>query len=149
MTTRRRPARRGLSLVEVLLALAIMLLSLAAVSQLMNIGTSRGIEARLYARGVRLSQAKMAELEAGVVPLDQPTNGTFDDPDSDWSYTIDSQPQGVPNLYTVTVKVSRDNKGKTFEVALGQLIYDPRYQGAAGAAVSGTSTTTTSTTGGN
>ena len=139
-------ARRGLSLIEVLLGLTILLLSLAAIGQLVDMGSDRAMDARLNVRGTRLAQAKMAEVEAGVVNLQGSTNGTFDD-EPDWSYTVDVQSPGPANLYLVTVKVSRDVKGKPFEMTLSQHLMDPTRMGTAAQAEKPTTTTTTTTGG--
>src|SRR5438270_379146 len=82
----RLAARRGLSLIEVLLALAIMLMSLVAIGRLVDFGADRGLDARLNTQGARLAQAKMAEVEAGVIPLEGTAGGQFDDhPEWSWS----------------------------------------------------------------
>jgi len=125
-----RPPRRGLSLVEVMLALAIMLIALAAIGQLVGIGADAGEQARSHARGTRLAQAKMAEVEAGVVSVQEAATGTFD-ADPGWQWAVAPAPQGPPNLYAVTVTASRDIRGKKFEVALTQLVFDPKMMGTA------------------
>jgi hypothetical protein len=119
-----------MSLIEVLLSLAILLMSLVAIGQLVDIGSELGMDARLHVRGNRMAQAKMAEVEAGVVSLTGSTSGTFDD-DPDWSWSVESASPGPANLYLVTVKVSRDVRGKTFEVSLSQHLMDPTKMGTA------------------
>jgi general secretion pathway protein I len=127
MPARRRP---GLTLIEVLLALAILLLALAAIGQLVDVGSDRGVDARFHIRGTRLAQAKLAECEAGVIDVTGGGSGTFDE-EPEWSWTVDSQPETATNLYRVTVTVSRDNRGKQFEITLSQLVYDPKMTGSA------------------
>ena len=129
--TRRPLSRRGLSLIEVLLALAILVISLAAISQLVDAGTARGNDARAATRGTQLAQGKMAEVEAGVVALDAPADGTFENDDAAWKFTVTSEEAGPPNLYTVTVKVSRDLQGKPYEIVLTQMLFDPKKTGSA------------------
>jgi hypothetical protein len=144
-SARRRP---GLSLLEVLLALTILLMSLAAISQLVDFGSDRGVEARLHSLGTRLAVGKLAEVEAGVVPLDSTGGGTFDN-DPEWSWTVEPQPQDVPNVYQVTVKVSRDLRGRPFEVSITQFVFDPNMMGtAAPAQKADTSSSSTTGTGG-
>ena len=138
--------RRGMSLIEVLLALTILLMSLVAIGQLVDIGSELGMDARWHVRGNRMAQAKMAEVEAGVVNLQGNSSGTFDD-DPDWSYTVESTAPGPANLYLVTVKVSRDVRGKPFEVTLSQHMMDPAKMGTAAQAET-PATDTTTTTGG-
>lgn len=131
MAPRRRP---GLTLIEVLLALAILLIALAAIGQLVDIGGDRGLEARYHVRGTRLALAKLAECEAGVIDLKGSTTGTFDE-EPDWTWAVDSVPENATNLYRVTVTASRDYRGKTFEIKLGQMIYDPAAMGSSAQAV--------------
>ena len=121
--------RPGLTLIEVLLALAILLLSLAAVGQLVDMGSDRGMDARNHVRGTRLAQAKLAECEAGVIGITGGT-GSFDD-EPDWTWTVDSAPETATNLYRVTVTVSRDYRGRPFQITLAQLVYDPAMTGSA------------------
>jgi general secretion pathway protein I len=124
--------RSGLSLIEVLLSLTILLMSLAAIGQLVDMGSERGIEARFHVRGTRLAQAKMAEVEAGVVPADTGGQGGFEiEDDVAWSWVVESQPAGPPGLYQVTVRVTRDFRGRPFEVVLSQMIMDPGWMGTA------------------
>ncbi len=127
MSRRRRP---GITLIEVLLALTILLLALAAIGQLVDVGSDHGIQARFHVRGTRLAQAKLAECEAGVIPLSG-GEGTFTDDDEAWSWSVDAQPDAATNLYRVTVTVSRDNRGKLFEITLAQMMYDPALMGSA------------------
>ncbi len=142
-----RPApRRGLSLIEVLLALTILVISLAALSQLLDLGSDHGSQARATTRGTRLAQGKMAEVEAGVVPLTGEMTGNFEGDDAAWKFTVTPEPAGPPNLYTVTVRVSRSLKGE-FEIALTQMIFDPTVMGSAAQAERPpTETTTTDST---
>jgi general secretion pathway protein I len=127
------PRRRGLSLIEVLLAMAILMLSLAAIGQLVDMGSFRGIEARFHVQGTRLAQAKMAEYEAGVADVTSGGAGEFTDNDDDhaWRWTVDSQPDTPANLYKVTVTVTRDYRGKDFSITLSQMIFDPNMTGSA------------------
>lgn len=118
-----------MSLIEVLLALTILLLSMVAIGQLVDIGTDHGVAARLQVRGSRLAQAKMAEVEAGVVPVEA-GSGTFDT-DQDWSWTVEAEPAGPPNLFRVTVTVTKDDRGRPVEIKLAQLLLDPAKTGSA------------------
>ncbi len=127
MPARRRP---GLTLIEVLLALAILLIALAAIGQLVDMGSDRGVDAQFHVRGTRLAQAKLAECEAGVIDVTGGGSGTFDE-EPEWTWAVDSQPETATNLYRVTVTVSRDARGKKFEITLAQLMYDPKMTGSA------------------
>ena len=63
----RRPPRRGMTLLEVLLALAIFLLSLGAILSLIDFGVERGRAAAMQSTGTRLASSKLAEAEAGAL----------------------------------------------------------------------------------
>lgn len=128
-TARTRVRRPGLSLIEVLLAMAIFIMSIVAIGRLVDIGTEREMEARFHTRGARLAEAKLAEIEAGAVSFTE-SGGTFPE-DPDWSWTMTAELQSLPNLYLVTVTVSRDLKGRPFEVSVSQMILDPQALGAA------------------
>ena len=70
MTSRGRAGGRpGLTLLEVLVALAIFLLSFAAISQLVTTAGHRALEARRKEEAARLARSKLAEVFAGAVPL--------------------------------------------------------------------------------
>jgi hypothetical protein len=116
---------------EVLLSLAILILALTAIGRLVEIGNDRGNEARAYNRGARLAQSKMAEVEAGVLPVTNNAEGQFEGDDSAWSYAVTTEAAGPPNLYTVSVKVSTSLKGRPVEVVLTQMLFDPAMTGSA------------------
>lgn len=130
-STSDRPSRPGLTLIEVLLALAILLLALGALTRLVDIGSHHGALAQASARGTRLAQGKMAEVEAGLIPVSGEASGTFEGDDGAWSYTVSPEAAGPPNLYAVTVKVSRTVGGQPFEVVLTQMVFDPQMTGSA------------------
>ncbi|MCS6865928.1 MAG: prepilin-type N-terminal cleavage/methylation domain-containing protein [Gemmataceae bacterium] len=126
---RTHSSRRGLSLLEILLSMAILVLAMAAIWRLVDMGTDSATEARAYIRGTRLAESKMAEVEAGVIGIEG-AEGQFSDDDAAWSFTVTSQPAGPPNLYQVTVRVSRDLQGRSIEVSLSQMIFDPALIGS-------------------
>jgi general secretion pathway protein I len=139
----RRPRRRaGFSLIEVLVALTIFLLSLAALARLVDMGIDRQIDAQLKVQGSRLAQSKMAEVVSGSLNPGQSGisggSGKFDD-DSSWSWTMTAEQQTAFNLYLVTVTVTHENRGQPFNVVLAQMVYDPTQIGSAQAAAATTS----------
>lgn len=144
---RRRPApRRGMSLIEVILSMAIFLLALVGIGKLIDFGSDQALDTQFQTRGTRLALAKLAEVEAGVITLESGGGtGTFDEEPA-WSWSVEAVPTGPPNVYQVTVKVSRDRLGVTFEVALSQMLFDPSKTGSAAQAQKPTDTSTTGTT---
>lgn len=127
---RTRTIRPGLSLLEVLLSLAIFLMSLASIAQLVDIGTERASDTILQNTGTRLAQSLMAEVEAGVIDPASGGSGTFS-LESEWSWQVTSEPTAVPNLYTITATAFREIQGNRFQVSLTQMVMDPTTIGTA------------------
>ena len=130
----RRRKRSGMSLIEVLVALTIFLMAWVAVAQLVMISSDNGRDAQWQNRANRLAESKLAEVVAGVTPINSGGSGTLDDYGApEWQYSINSEPDTAPNLYRVTVRVYRDKpNGDTVEATLVQLVFDPAQRGAAG-----------------
>src|SRR6476469_3715511 len=114
-----RPSRRpGMSLLEVLGATAIFLMSIVAIGELMSSSTDQALEVHQRSRATRLCQSKMNEFAAGVVPLSGSTSGTFDEePDWNWSAEVQSE-TSAQNLYRVKLTVSRESDRGTVEVTM-------------------------------
>ncbi len=146
MRIRSKP-RPGLTLIEVMLGLVIMLLALVAIGRLVDMGTDSANEGRLTARANRLAESKLAEVEAGAVPFDS-SGGTFEPEEPSWSWSLETQQPGPANLYQVTVRVYREVSGRRFEVSLTQMILDPQAMGTAAQAEKPAAETEEETTGG-
>jgi general secretion pathway protein I len=148
---RPRPTRRpGLSLLEVLLALAIFLMSLVAIGGLIDFGSDQGMAASMQAAGTRLAQSKLAEVEAGAIDVASGGSGTFDD-EPEWNWSVESTPTPYPNTYDVTVRVWRETS-RRYEVTISQTVFDPAQMGNGSEAQPPTATssgTGTATAGGN
>ena len=132
--------RAGLSLLEVMVALVIFLMSLAAIASLVDFGAERAQAAAMTTLGTRLAQSKLAEVEAGLTAPTSSETGTFDD-EPDWTYSLESGAALAANTYPVTVTVRRDVAGRKYEVALTQVVFDPAFQGNAAAVVKPTAPT--------
>jgi hypothetical protein len=126
---------------EVILSLAILVMSLSALGLLINMGTEHEMNTRLANAGTRLAQSKLAEIEAGIEPLED-GSGTFDT-DTDWTWEKKAVDQGK-NLWLVTVTVRREMASRSFEMSLGQYILHPEVRGSASKRSRPSSTTTTS-----
>lgn len=142
-----KSGRPGLTLIEVLVGLAIMLLALVAIGRLVDFGTNSANEARLIARGTRLAESKMAEVEAGAVAIDSGSDATPFDEEPSWSWSIETTPAGPANLYQVTVHVFRTVDGRKFEITLSQMILDPKAMGTSSQAEKTTEPADSGTTG--
>jgi general secretion pathway protein I len=145
---RSTPARPGITLIEVLVALAIFLLALGAIARLIDVGSDNATDAVNQSDAVRLAQSKLAEVEAGVIPADSGSNGTFDT-EPGWTWQVVADQTGIPNLFSVSVTVTRDS-GRQSTVVLTQMVMDPKVMGKPGEIpkpTTSSSGTTTGTTG--
>ena len=144
-----RTSRPGLSLMEVLVAVAIFLLALGGITQLVSMSSDRALEVQMMNQASRLCQSKFAQVQSGEVPLTAQSDTPFDeDPDYLWSLTVD--PGTVTNLWVVTVKVARERPGSApIESSLSQMLLDPSVVGSTQdtVAISGSSPTSGGTAG--
>jgi general secretion pathway protein I len=106
MKTSKRPDNAGFTLIEVMVAMAIAALGLAAVaasvSQMIDAGTA--MQQRTYASWV--AQNKIAELRlANVVPEVSETSGDTILAQREWTWRATISETGVENLFRVDVQV--------------------------------------------
>jgi type II secretion system protein I len=132
----RRARRAGLSLLEVVVALAILAFSVGAIGQLISMSSQRALDVEREALGSMLCQRKLAEVLIGPdVPTSSGYAGFPDDEASlqNWQWKADvSQPTNGSTLYyQVQVSVKYDNgDGHATEIELGQMILDPTQRGS-------------------
>ena len=115
--------RRGLSILEVMLAIAILGASLAAIGQLVSLG-ARGAEgARHATKAAVLCENKMSELVVGLTPL-APTSGQFEE-DPEWSYQIDVATVDQTGLLNVMVEARPTDDAYAVPFRLHRFVVDP------------------------
>ncbi len=98
---------RGFTLIEVMVALAIVAFSLTAVAASMGqmIDTANAMRERTYASWI--AQNKIAEMRlANVIPEVTSTSGEVDFAGTEWAWRADVSETGVENLFRVDVTVS-------------------------------------------
>ena len=119
--------RRGLSLLEVILSIAILGGSMVVIGQIYYLGYSSAIKTRFISEANMLADAKMAELAAGVLPLESGGGQIPERPD--WSYSVEVQPSLQPGLLMSTVTVTRETQGAIpAAVSLVRFFPDPDYE---------------------
>ena len=99
---------RGISLLEVLLAMGILFGSLAVLSQLASIGMDHLNRAEITTTGTRLCQNKLGEVLAGIQPLETVDDQTILE-NPDWNYSIEIQSLEPLPLAEVRVRVARSS----------------------------------------
>jgi prepilin-type N-terminal cleavage/methylation domain-containing protein len=130
----RRPCgalRSGLTLIEVIVSLAIFLMSLVAIVHLVNIGSQSAVDGQLMQDGVFLAQSKMAEFQVGAETLSSQNDEPFKEDDK-WTWSANCQQvQNIAGLWQVEIIVSRARQGKEpLQVTLTQMILDPTIRGS-------------------
>jgi general secretion pathway protein I len=144
-----RAQRRGLTLLEVIVAMTIFLGSSVVIYQLVAIGNDRALDVQYYSRASTLCQTKLEELKIGAEPLQGTSGQSFkEDDDSKWQYDIDVADGAFQGIKKVRVTVKQDRPdGHTVEVSLDALILDPTMRGSTLDKLG--SSSTTSSAGGN
>ena len=125
--TKKTRSRSGLSLLEVILSIAILGLSMAAIGHLFNLGFRSAADVRMRSEANMIADTTMAEVAAGVI--DFGSSGGSVDSNPLWQYEVNSQQSSQPGLLSVTVKVSlADDSSNKISVSLVRLIVDPDFE---------------------
>jgi hypothetical protein len=96
-----------LSLLEVMLAIAILGLALATMGELVRIGTQAAAESRDLTKAQILSEGIMSELSAGIIPLESAEETPFE-LDPEWNYSVAVAPLDDGGLLEVTILVQKE-----------------------------------------
>lgn len=126
----RQISRGGMSLLEVILAIAILGGSLAVIFELVRIGMISAMETRVRSEANILCDAKMAEVSAGVLEL-QNVNAMAVENRPDWLYYVDVQESSELGLLLVTVRVEQAEAAEPVTVSITRFMPDPDYDPAA------------------
>ena len=155
MNQGRRTPRRGLTLLEVMLALAILGGALAVIGEITRIGARNAEMARDSATAQRLCENKMAEIAAGLMAPQTVTNVPVEElsDQQEWTYTIEVeqlQETGLIGVW-VTVQQSPELVSRPASFTLARWMIDPEMaatQSQEAAGTTSSSSTGTSSTGG-
>ncbi len=147
MMLRAPAARPALTLMEVLVSLAIFLLSLAALTRLVTFAGERALEAQYRSQATLYCLSQLAEVEAGSIALgsqgDQPVGD-----DSEYEWSMDATQGQVAGLWNVTVTVTRKAQGAApVKVSLSKIVLDPSAVGSTQDSVPVNSSTNSSSSG--
>ena len=124
---RLKQQRDGLSLLEVILAMAILGLSMVMIGKLYYLGYRSALQTRYRSDCNMIADSKMAELASGVLPLEAGGGPVEQYPD--WTFEIQVEPSLQPGLLLATVRVSRTDSSKIpMSVSLVRMIPDPDYE---------------------
>ena len=111
--------RPGMTLIEVLLALAILAIVMGAVASLVNIGTRAAQAAEETALAQLVAESKMNELAAGAAPMTA-TGLTDYEGREGWQYSVEitpiDEPAGLVSVKVFVQQVVAEGDGVTFEL---------------------------------
>jgi type II secretory pathway pseudopilin PulG len=101
-----RKRRSGISLLEVVIALAIFLGATTVIGQLVATGSQAAIGAQLKAEAARRCETVMSEAIAGVIPLEPTGEIAFED-DPLWTWNLDVKEAPVADMLLIKARVTR------------------------------------------
>ena len=143
--------KAGFSLLEVILALAILAGSIAVLGELSRLALKNAEVARDLAHAQLLCESKLAEITIGITAAQTVSNTAFDatttasiNPgEPAWMYSIETQTTDEEGLISVRVTVTRNLPAEKHPVtfSLVRWLPDPNATSSTG---SGTSTTSSS-----
>lgn len=121
--------RRGLTLLEVILAILILGLSMIALGHLVRLGSQAAVDAKNLSEAQVLCESKMSELSAGLLPLQSSSSASVESAPL-WKYTIAVSTSELPGLLLVEVAVQQDPTQFNMPItySLYRYMLDPDYQ---------------------
>jgi len=133
--------RSGMTLLEVVLAIAIFVGSIVAVGQIVSIGTRAAMQAQFQAEALLMAETKMDEVLSGVQPW-QPVNGATVEENPSWTWSLTIEPGTHPDVVVLTLTMQRTSSGMKLNdsFTLARVARDPQLMEDA-ATASETSTT--------
>lgn len=131
MIQRRRAIRkasgRGYTLLEVIIALAILGGSMVVVGRGFFIGYRSVRQARMVNTANRIADSTMAQLAAGVIEP-QATGNTAVSGMDDWTYKVEIESASEPGLLSARVVVANSaNPNRVVSVSIVRYLIDPDY----------------------
>lgn len=116
----------GFSLLEVILAMAILVGSLAVLSQLIDLGARNAVAARMQTEAILRCESKMQEIVAGILPPEPVSPVPFeDDPNWQWSVEVDSDLSEGLLAISVTVEEAGSQSESPISFRLHRWLRDP------------------------
>ncbi|MCA9214413.1 MAG: prepilin-type N-terminal cleavage/methylation domain-containing protein [Planctomycetales bacterium] len=117
-----REGRQGMTLLEVVLALAILAISMAFLAQLVGIGIRSSKEARMLTQGQLYAESIITEMVAGSIQA----GGSSTVPnDPNWQYQSQMTATSMDGVVQVVVTLNNVNDELGTTITLARLMRDP------------------------
>ncbi len=124
--TRAFGLRSGMTLLEVVIALAMFVAAMTVISQILRMGSDSAIRAQFQADAATRGESKLNEVIAGVLPLNPVSSQAFeDDTKWVWSLTVDDETDATLKRLTVTVSHLNEQGQSDIETRFVRLMRDP------------------------
>lgn len=118
--------RRGMTLLEVVIALAMFFAAMSAIGQILRMGSDSAVRAQIRAEGTQLGESKLNEVIAGVVPLQPASDQPFEEaPQWSWSLTVDDDTDVSIKRLLLTVTHLRSNGSVDHTIKFARMLRDP------------------------
>jgi general secretion pathway protein I len=105
-TTKRGIAQRGITLYEVVIALAIFSGAIVALFEALSTATRAALQARMQSQAVLLAESKMAEVVGGAMKPTSTGDVPFDESGLEgWTYSVNVTPAAHAGINQVQVTV--------------------------------------------
>ncbi len=126
MTLPKCQQRRGLSLLEVILAIAILAGAMVMIGDLLRIAGRHATAASELTRAQLHCQSVISEIAAGILPPESVQEIPMET-DANWSYSIDVQTLPIEGLLAVQVTVAQniDARQQPLSASLTRWMIDP------------------------
>lgn len=120
--------KHGMTLLEVMLSLFVLLVAISAITGLINLGLQSSADAQQQTIGQILCESKMGEISSGAIPVES-TSGNFPN-HPDWKFNVTTGTTETPGLMEVrvTVTTGEDQSQDQFQFHLVRLKLDPNFE---------------------
>ena len=120
------PVRPGMTLLEVVIALALFFAAMAAISEILHMGGQTAVKAQLRAEASLLGESKLNEVIAGIVPLTPVAEQAFEDaPQWTWTLTVEDDTDVSIKRLMLTVNHLNSSGKSDHEIQFARLLRDP------------------------
>lgn len=118
--------RYGMTLLEVVIALALFLAAMSAIAEILRMGSDSSVKAQLQAEAALLGESKLNEVVAGIVPLTSVQSQAFESsPKWTWTLTVEDDTT-LPLKHLVLTVQHLDSENKpNHEVKFARWVRDP------------------------